>query len=168
MCALAGATCASAGHGQHATQAASGRLEEMEYLLVHRGGRGQSFVYELLYEGGAAMVSGSWSRPDRHGKAWRSGDYDSNKRGEREKRQTGRAVAGPKSGGGRGDETARSSRKNRAFARRRHSTSRKHTPGKYRAAAIVIVPIFFFSCFFSALLSLLCPKRTTTTSEDHR
>jgi len=25
------------------------RLEEMEYLLVHRGGRGQSFDYELLY-----------------------------------------------------------------------------------------------------------------------
>jgi len=27
------------------------RLEEMEYLLVHRGGRGQSFVYELVYDG---------------------------------------------------------------------------------------------------------------------
>lgn len=26
------------------------RLEELEYLIVHRGGRGQSFVYELLYE----------------------------------------------------------------------------------------------------------------------
>ena len=26
------------------------RLEELEYLLVHRGGRGQSFVYELLFE----------------------------------------------------------------------------------------------------------------------
>lgn len=26
------------------------RLEELEYLLVHQGGRGQSFVYELLYE----------------------------------------------------------------------------------------------------------------------
>lgn len=26
------------------------RLEELEYLLVHRGGRGQSFVYELPYE----------------------------------------------------------------------------------------------------------------------
>jgi len=26
------------------------RLEDLEYLLVHRGGRGQSFVYELLYE----------------------------------------------------------------------------------------------------------------------
>jgi DNA primase len=28
-----------------------GRLEEMEYLLAHRGGRGQSFVYELAYDG---------------------------------------------------------------------------------------------------------------------
>ncbi|RME11990.1 MAG: DNA primase, partial [Bacteroidetes bacterium] len=28
-----------------------GRLEEMEYLLVHRGGRGNSIVYELLYDG---------------------------------------------------------------------------------------------------------------------
>ncbi|HFD11989.1 MAG TPA: toprim domain-containing protein [Crenotrichaceae bacterium] len=27
------------------------RLEDMEYLLIHRGGRGQSFVYELLYDG---------------------------------------------------------------------------------------------------------------------
>ncbi len=27
------------------------RLVEMEYVLVHRGGRGQSFVYELLYRG---------------------------------------------------------------------------------------------------------------------
>jgi DNA primase catalytic core len=28
------------------------RLVELEYVLVHRGGRGQSFVYELLYDGG--------------------------------------------------------------------------------------------------------------------
>ncbi|WP_448214310.1 CHC2 zinc finger domain-containing protein [Colwellia sp. MEBiC06753] len=27
------------------------RLEEMEYLLIHRGSRGQSFIYELLYSG---------------------------------------------------------------------------------------------------------------------
>lgn len=26
------------------------RLEELEYVAVHRGGRGQSFVYELLFE----------------------------------------------------------------------------------------------------------------------
>jgi DNA primase len=31
-----------------------GRLEEMEYLLAHRGGRGQSFIYELAYDGGGA------------------------------------------------------------------------------------------------------------------
>jgi len=29
------------------------RLEELEYLLVHRGGRGQSMEYELLYQGDA-------------------------------------------------------------------------------------------------------------------
>jgi hypothetical protein len=27
------------------------RLVDMEYLLTHRGGRGQSFIYELLYDG---------------------------------------------------------------------------------------------------------------------
>ncbi|MEO7590721.1 MAG: DNA primase, partial [Byssovorax sp.] len=27
------------------------RLEELEYVLAHRGGRGQSFVYELVYDG---------------------------------------------------------------------------------------------------------------------
>jgi DNA primase catalytic core len=27
------------------------KLTEMEYVLIHRGGRGQSFVYELLYHG---------------------------------------------------------------------------------------------------------------------
>jgi hypothetical protein len=26
-------------------------LVDLEYILVHRGGRGQSFVYELLYDG---------------------------------------------------------------------------------------------------------------------
>ena len=30
-----------------------GRLEDLEYLIVHRGGRGQSFVYELFFEGAA-------------------------------------------------------------------------------------------------------------------
>ncbi len=28
------------------------RLEEMEYLAAHRGGRGQSFVYELVFAPG--------------------------------------------------------------------------------------------------------------------
>ena len=30
------------------------RLEELEYLLAHRGGRGQSFVYELVFDGQGA------------------------------------------------------------------------------------------------------------------
>jgi hypothetical protein len=38
------------------------RLTELEYLLVHRGGRGQSFEYELLFDGkadtGAPHASG--------------------------------------------------------------------------------------------------------------
>jgi DNA primase len=39
-----------------------GRLEELEYLTVHRGSRGQGFVYELAYDGkgkdGAPFLSG--------------------------------------------------------------------------------------------------------------
>lgn len=31
-----------------------GRLVDLEYVLVHRGGRGQQFVYELLYDGAGA------------------------------------------------------------------------------------------------------------------
>lgn len=38
------------------------RLEDLEYLLVHRGGRGQSFVYELNWSGSESEKSGS-SRP---------------------------------------------------------------------------------------------------------
>ena len=38
------------------------RLEELEYLLIHRGGRGQSFVYELLYD--APPDAGASSLPD--------------------------------------------------------------------------------------------------------
>ena len=38
------------------------RLEELEYLLIHRGGRGQSFVYELVFarqsDGGKPMLPG--------------------------------------------------------------------------------------------------------------
>jgi DNA primase catalytic core len=64
------------------------RLEELEYLLVHRGGRGQSFVYELLYGG----PSGDGRRSILHG-------YDEKKSGvESEKSGAGRPQVGPKSG----------------------------------------------------------------------
>lgn len=38
------------GWGNTQLRAHCKRLEEMEYLLTHRGGRGQSFEYELLYD----------------------------------------------------------------------------------------------------------------------
>jgi hypothetical protein len=42
---------AFAGWGDTQLRLHLARLIEMEYVLVHRGGRGQSFVYELLYDG---------------------------------------------------------------------------------------------------------------------
>lgn len=66
------------------------RLEEMEYLLVHRGARG-GFVYELLYDGqgkdGAPFLSGLIDL-DPHG-------YDRDRSGSGEDRSgTGRPLAG--------------------------------------------------------------------------
>ena len=47
---LAAATCAQyTGWGDTQLKIHLHRLEELEYLLVHRGGRGQSFVYELVF-----------------------------------------------------------------------------------------------------------------------
>jgi DNA primase len=42
---------AAAGWGDTQLKVHLARLVDLEYLLIHRGGRGQSFVYELLYEG---------------------------------------------------------------------------------------------------------------------
>ena len=64
------------------------RLEELEYLVVHRGGRGQSYEYELNWSGSKGNVSGG-SRPQ----------------------------AGGMSGGGRGAETRMNTGLNGVFAR---------------------------------------------------
>jgi hypothetical protein len=72
------------------------RLEEMEYLLVHRGERGQSYVYELLYEG-----QGADGKPFLMGlidvEKLRTGNaYDSGKSGANADRSgRGRAGIGP-------------------------------------------------------------------------
>lgn len=74
------------------------RLEELEYLLVHRGGRGQSFVYELLYD----------PLPDAQAKCLARlidvdqlrQEYDGNLSGSNDQ----------KSGGGRGQVVAKSAR----------------------------------------------------------
>jgi DNA primase catalytic core len=81
------------------------RLVELEYVLVHRGGRGQSFVYELLWDG-----QGKDGRPFLVGlldPAALAREYDSEFAGE-----TGgfagssRPHCGPVAGGSREVETA--------------------------------------------------------------
>jgi DNA primase len=56
------------------------RLEEMEYLLIHRGGRGQSFVYELVFtrqaDSGRPVLPGLIDL-----ESLRSPGYDGNKSG---------------------------------------------------------------------------------------
>jgi hypothetical protein len=88
------------------------RLEEMEYLLVHRGKRGQSFVYELLYEG-----QGADGKPFLMGlidvEKLKNGGYDNEKSGANgDKSAPDRPVAGGKSGRGRRGKNAESSGEN--------------------------------------------------------
>ncbi|MBK8597603.1 MAG: toprim domain-containing protein [Holophagales bacterium] len=85
------------------------RLVELEYLLIHRGGRGQSFVYELVYQGegkdGSRFLVGLI---DPH----LLGEYDSEWSGYLPERSgltaqqsaPGRGPVGPRSVGGRGEE----------------------------------------------------------------
>jgi hypothetical protein len=99
---------AYSGWGQTQLKCHLHRLEELEYLLVHRGGRGQSFVYELLYES-----RGELERPFLHGLidvgALQTSGYDGKKSGSEaeksglapEKSRPSRAEVGGVSGGGR-------------------------------------------------------------------
>ena len=85
------------------------RLVEMEYLLLHRGGRGQSFVYELLYDGEAddarPRLSGlididRLNALDAHG-------YDATRSGANGERSgSGRSEVGPVSACGHGGEAS--------------------------------------------------------------
>jgi DNA primase catalytic core len=80
------------------------RLVEMEYVLVHRGGRGQSFVYELLYDG-----KGKDGKPFVPGlidvEKLKACAYDNNRSGEKGQWSgSGRPRVGGRSGGGRGEE----------------------------------------------------------------
>jgi hypothetical protein len=74
------------------------RLEELEYLLPHRGGRGQSFVYEMLCDvkdGGSKPVLAGLIDVEKL-------TYDEKKSGlEGEKSGVGRPQVGGMSGGGR-------------------------------------------------------------------
>jgi hypothetical protein len=82
-----------------------GRLEELEYLLAHRGGRGQSFVYELVFalecEGGRPMLAGLIDVEKLTGKG-----YDGNLAGlENEVAALKRVRNGEVAGGSRSEPT---------------------------------------------------------------
>jgi len=83
------------------------RLEELEYLLVHRGGRGQSFVYELLYDGDAQQDHPHLSGLIDVSTIRASHDYDEKKSGQTVNRSgASRPQVGAKSGGGREEAIA--------------------------------------------------------------
>ena len=89
------------------------RLEDMEYLLAHRGGRGQSFVYELVYSGegesGDSFLSGLIA-VDQLG-------YDEKKSGVETKLSgASRPQVAPKSGGGRVVKSALKSSDSKALS----------------------------------------------------
>ncbi|MCP4237810.1 MAG: DNA primase, partial [Aestuariibacter sp.] len=82
------------------------RLEELEYLLVHRGGRGQSMVYELLYNG-EGDVSEIFTMGLIDSEALKC-SYDKKKSGVNGKWSgSSRPQVGAKSGSGRGGKNGR-------------------------------------------------------------
>jgi hypothetical protein len=83
------------------------RLEELEYLIAHRSGRGQGFAYELVYDGkgkdGAPFVSGliDVAKLGTYDEK-RSGVLGGRSGGNGRRSAPGRPSVGAWSGGGRG------------------------------------------------------------------
>jgi DNA primase catalytic core len=104
------------------------RLEEMEYLIVHRGGRGQSFVYELFFtrEGTAQPALPGLER-----------EYDGNKSGlEGQKSGSSPAQVRGMSGSGTGQASPASMRLPAIF----YEDALKNTMGGAADVPVVIVP----------------------------
>jgi DNA primase catalytic core len=93
---------AATGWGDTQLKVHMARLAELEYLLLHRGGRGQSFVYELLYRGegkdGSRFLPGLLDVTGLD-------EYDGERSGfSAERSAPGRPSVGGWSGAGRGQE----------------------------------------------------------------
>jgi hypothetical protein len=101
------------------------RLVDMEYLVTHRGGRGQTFVYELLHDGrgieGQPTLSGlaDASKLDAE-----NSDYDKNLAGKKAK------LAGPKRG--QNGAMAGSKRASKNGATRASANGKKRSSAKPR------------------------------------
>jgi DNA primase catalytic core len=109
------------------------RLEDLEYLLIHRGGRGQSFVYELVFE-----------RSPKDEKPVLPGlidveklRYDGNRSGlAGEKSGSSRPQVGGMSGGGRGEGEPLTTRPGDDFLR---FLPKNTDTGERKDSSIVIV-----------------------------
>jgi hypothetical protein len=85
------------------------RLVELEYLLLHRGGRGLTFEYELLYDGAAESAEAARVSGLIDVEALRR-NYDAHRSG------SGRPPVGGRSAGGRGAELDASLEKLKSLA----------------------------------------------------
>jgi hypothetical protein len=106
---------AATGWGDTQLRLHLGRLEELEYLLAHRGGRGQSFVYELVF-----AIEGDGSKPTMPGlidvEKLRGYKYDGNLAGVKaENAGAKRGQNAGVAGGARGEESPASMRVPVAF-----------------------------------------------------
>ena len=90
------------------------RLEELEYLIVHRGGRGQSFVYELFFERQA--------EPSKRVLPWLY-NYDLKKSGSEGEKSGAAAKVGPLSGGCRVAESPVTTPRNGDFSEKRENNT---------------------------------------------
>lgn len=113
------------------------RLEELEYLIVHRGGRGQSFVYELI-----ELPEGDKSQPFLPGlieiEKLRTFYYDAKKSGANEEKSgSSRSQIGGMSGTGRGEELPALVRVRSDF----YSNAEKNTSREIEQDAVVVVPV---------------------------
>jgi DNA primase len=115
------------------------RLTELEYLLVHRGGRGQSFEYELLFDGAAdnaaPHVSGLIEvEALKHA-------YDAERSGSNASQSgVGRAVVGGESADGHPLTDAEKSVENSVTTPSAHANGRK-APTRSRAPAASYVAV---------------------------
>ena len=110
------------------------RLVGLEYVLVHRGGRGQSFVYELLYDGqgkdgkpfvpGLIDVDKLRSMPTTRSSRGLEGEFAGSLRGQR----------GPIAGGSRGDENAQTTG-NQSADHASHGESSQNTHSEAESGA---------------------------------
>ena len=112
------------------------RLEELEYLLVHHGGRGQSFVYELVFErrddSGKPMLPGLIEIEKLSGRG-----YDTKKSGQNGQWSgSSRPQVGGMSGGGRGEESPVLARRNGDFSQNHEKSTTRVTEEK----VVVVVP----------------------------